>query len=292
MAVGNATITTGIKFLPQWWAEKIQIAQEFSRNFIKRINTDYGGGDIKSSGDTVEIMHLSNLTDKVKAVDTDVAFEAITETGQSLLVNQYRYAAFLVEDALDIQALPDLASLYQKKIAYALSRTQETFMTKLVSSLADVVGTLLVELTVDDYARAWQYLADAGIIDDGNLESDFSIFLSPASAGAAMKIDEFTRTDYKGEGFGPVGKILNIPVFVSNLLGGTAAAGHHNCMMHRDAFAFVEQKTQVKSDYILEKVGFGVVGFSVYGGAELARPPEDAGGGTMEDDRGVYLKSL
>ena len=290
--MANMTVATGDKFLPQWWAEKIQIAQEFSRNFIKRINTDYGGGDIKGSGDSVEIMHLSNLQNKAKSAGSDVAFEAIIETGQSLAIDQYRYAAFLVEDALDIQALPDLASLYQKKIAYALSRTQETFMTNLVQSLADSVGTLLVELTVDDYARAWQYLADAGIIDDGNLESDFSIFLSPASAGAAMKIDEFTRTDYKGEGFGPVGKILNIPVFVSNLLGGTAAAGHHNCMMHRDAFAFVEQKTQVKSDYILEKVGFGVVGFSVYGGAELARPPEDAGGGTMEDDRGVYLKSL
>ena len=292
MAVGNATITTGIKFLPQWWAEKIQIAQEFSRNFIKRINTDYGGGDIKGSGDTIEIMHLSNLPDGAKSVDTDVTFSTVTEASQSIGINQYRYAAFLVEDALDIQALPDLASLYQKKIAYALSRTQETYMTGLVSSLADVVGTLLVELTVDDYARAWQYLADAGIIEDGNLESDFSIFLSPAAAGAAMKVDEFTRTDYKGEGFGPVGHILNVPVFVSNLLEGSNAAGHDNCMMHKDAFVFVEQKTQVKSDYLLEKVGFGVVGFSVYGGNELSRPPETAGGGSAEDDRGVCLLSL
>jgi len=290
--MANMTVTTGTKFLPQWWAEKIQIAQEFSRNFIKRINTDYSSGNISGSGDTLEIMHLSNLTDAAKTAGSDVGFEAITETGQSLAIDQYRYAAFIVEDALDIQALPDLADKYQKKIAYALSRRQEVYMTGFVDSLADQVGTLLVELTVDDYARAWQYLADAGIIEDGNLESDFSIFLSPAAAGAAMKVDEFTRTDYKGEGFGPVGHILNVPVFVSNLLEGSNAAGHDNCMMHKDAFVFVEQKTQVKSDYLLEKVGFGVVGFSVYGGNELSRPPETAGGGSAEDDRGVCLLSL
>jgi len=290
--MANMTVTTGDKFLPQWWAEKIQIAQEFSRNFIKRINTDYGNGDIKGSGDTVEIMHLSNLPDGSKAVDTDVTFSTVTEASQSIDIGEYRYAAFLVEDALDIQALPDLASLYQKKIAYALSRTQETFMTTQVSDLTNEVGTLLVELTVDDYSRAWQYLADAGIIDDGNIESDFSVFLSPAAAAAAMKVDEFTRTDYKGEGFGPVGKILNIPVFVSNLLDGTNAAGHENVMMHKDAFAFIEQKTQVKSDYLLEKVGFGVVGFSVYGGSELQQPHESASSRSTVIDRGVELKSL
>lgn len=300
MAVVDASITTttAVNFIPQIWSTEALTAVEFAASIQKRVYTDWQGE--MSIGSTFNIPRISNLTIQSKAsgVQNTINFEAIAEGVQQLTISTHQYAAFLIEQVAAVQVNQDLRQKYTKKIGYALARGRDVALATNISNIStNVVGTLGVELTSDDYLRAWQLVAEAGLLENSpDASDDFSIFLSPAAYSAAMKVDVFTSLDYNKEADAitraHIGDIYGFPVYLSNLL--VASGGGHRCaLFYRQAFGLVVQKdVPTASQYLIRNLADGVVGWGLYGNTIVSFPPETAGGGVATDNRAVLLNTV
>jgi hypothetical protein len=274
-------------------------AIEFASQIQARVSREYEG-EIKSRGDTVHVGRISNLTTQTKTagIGNTVVFEAITEDKQDIAVDTMEYAAFLIEDITEVQANQDLRNKYKNKLGYALARGREVKLAALPQNLSQVVGALGVELSSDDFLRAWQYFADAGLLENSETPGDeFSIFLSPAAYAAALKVDVFINRDYvpgsKAIERAHIGDVYGIPVYMSNLLRAPAGGQHEAFAMHKGCFHLASQKSiVVKSQYLIRNFGDAVAAYSLYGVTELNYPPETPGGGAAVDNRGVLLRSV
>lgn len=294
--MANMTVTTGAAFIPELWAGEAMPASEFAATIQKRVNRKLE--KVATVGDTVHVPRRSNLSVRTKSADTDATFEAITEGTQDVTISTHQYAGFVLEQILEKQANQDLRQMYSKNIGYALSRATDVTLANLFASLStNSVGTLAVEMTSDDYTDVWKKLAEAGLLETGPAaDEDFSLFLSPAAYAAAMKVDVFANRMYNTDGDAirraHVGHIYSFRVFISNLLQ-SSGGGHYCAAFHRDCFALVLQKeVAIDSDHLIEKMGDAVLGWRLYGTAEMNFPPETAGGGTAVDNRGCLISTL
>jgi hypothetical protein len=296
--MANITVTTTDAWIPEIWSKNTLSAVEFATSAAGRVNREYEG-EIKSQGDTVKIPHVNNYTANDKSASTDVTFEAITHGTTSLTINKYKYAAFKVERIAEKQALPGFVEKQTKKLGYAIARQRDVDILALFTGFSQTVGTLGVEMVDADYFSAWQKLAEAGALVEDSMNSDCSIYLSPAAYVAALKTDRFVNRDYAGEESASalrranVGTILGVPVYMSNLLNAPSAGQHACAMFHKDALALAMQMdVTVDKDFIIEGLADAVVASVIYGVGELARPVETAGSASTTDAFGVYLKTV
>jgi hypothetical protein len=299
MAQVNITKTTAANFIPEHWSNKTQDAVEFATVIKPRVNNDYEG-DIKSMGDVVNITGSSNYTAVAKSVNTEIDIEALTHPTQQLVIDTCLYAAIRLEDWAEKQALPGYRDAQTKKLGYALARRMDVDLAGLFDGFSTngTIGSAGVELSDSDYLLARQKLMEAGAIMQGQVESDCSIFLSPAAYVAALKIDKFVMYDDYGAPKDAVTKanipmIYGIPVYVSNLLESDAAGQHDCAMIHRDALSIATQVTpHVESDRMLNWIADVIVAWDLYGVKELTRPGEGAANVTLSDNFGVYLATV
>lgn len=295
----SMTTTTHAVFVPEVWADGTLDAAQFAEVISKRVTREYEG-EIRNAGDTVRIQRTSNFQtqQKLSGISNTILFEALTETEQVLTIATHEYAAFLIENVLEVQAKANLRAKYEAKIGYALTRGREITLANLFQSLSQVVGTYGVELTPDDYLAAWTRMAEAGLLEmSTDPGADFSVILSPAAYAAALKTDVFINKLYNGAAAAieraQVGDIYGATTFISNLLRMPAAGQHDAVFMHKGAFALAVQETvPVRSDWLIRNLGDGVVGWQLYGVAELNYPPEAPGGGAAVDNRGVLLRTV
>lgn len=293
MPSANVTVTTAANFIPELWATDAYNAAEFAQVIVKRCDQRFNS--LMKHGDTLHVPVQSNLTAVTKSASTDVDFEAITENKTDVTIDQHKYAAFFVEDIASVQANQDLLASNTKKIGYALARAKETHVSGKFDLFSTTVGSAGAEPTYADYALIWQYLTEAGMGVGGNVDMDVALFLSPAMVAAAMQMDVFISRDYR-DGANAVetaniGKILGMPIYVSNLLEADAAGQHDNAAMSKTSIIFIDQQAvKVESDRLIWKIGDAVVGHTIYGSAEAGFPPETAGGGALVDTRAVYFK--
>ncbi len=295
--VSSATITTttAAQFLPALWSGETFDAVEFAALLQKRVNRSFEK-DLKV-GNTLYVNEISNLTTQTKSsgLDQVVAWEAITQTKNTITVSTHEYAAFLEEDIVKVQSVVDLRAKYTKKIGYALARGREVALTALFASLStNTVGTLNVELTSDDYLTVLQKLGEAGMLeDDADAGDDFTLALTWAAYIDALKVDAFVNRQYNTAGDAiqraRIGDIYGLPAFRSNLLTANGA-GHDGAAWKRDCFAMiVQEEVPVVSQYIIESLGWGVVGYDIYGVAECDFPVETPGSASKTDSHGVYI---
>lgn len=296
--MANITVTTAAEFIPEEWAKSTLDAVEFGTSAAGRVNRDFEG-EIRNQGDTVKIPHVNNYTANDKSASTDVTFEAITHGTTTLTINKHKYAAFKVEKIAEKQALPGFVEKQTRKLGYALARQRDVDILALFTGFSQTVGTLGVELVDSDYFSAWQKLAEAGALQEDSMNSDVSIYLSPAAYVAALKTDRFVNRDYAGEEGASalrranVGTILGSEVFMSNLLNAPGAGQHACAMFHKDALTLAMQMdVMVEKDFIIEGLADAVVAHCIYGVGELARPVETAGSASTTDNFGVYLRTV
>ncbi len=288
VTTNSVTLTTAAAFIPDLWADGILAAAEFVAKLQDRVTRDYEGV-IANMGGSVEVPRLSNLTTQTKSsgISNQISFAT------------HQYAAFLLEDVVDVQSKIDLRASYEKKIGYAIARGREIAVTALVASIGapNIVGTLGGELSVDDWMQAYRYLGEAGLLgDDKTPSADFTVALTYGAYVGAMKLDLFNNslTNPKADVVDKAEliNIMGIPVFLSNLL--TADGGGHDCAMFHRGFAAlaVQAEIPVRSQFVILNIADGIVGWNLYGDAILSYPPETPGGGTVVANRGVWLKSV
>lgn len=272
MAAGSTEFidtTTADVFLGEIWAKDCTVAREQFIVFGGLVDRTLEPQLTK--GQIVRKQQISNLAARSKSANTAITYETVTETEDTVTVNQHYYAAFAVEDIIKIQSMQDLRARYSSKLGYALALQEDDYLASFIDdgNVTQTVGTLATGLNYDNLLRADQYLNDANVPDDG----DRYIIISPAEKANFLKMDEFTSKTYNsGTAIvkGALGEFLGYKIHVTPNVDGDNTNGHDNVMMHREYLAMVSQmQPKVESardiDYLCDKV----VSQTLYGASEL-----------------------
>ena len=244
MATGTTEfidLTTVDPFLVEVWSKMVSRARE--KKFVFAAHVDRSPESELKPGQIYRKQRISHLAARAKTANAAISYETITESEDTLTINNYYYAAFAVEDVIKPMVKIDQISAYMPEIGYALAKQEDDDLAALIDdgTLTNSLGTLATGLTYDNYVRADQYLQDAEAP-----ESDRVIILSHAEKANLLKMDQFVNSQYvklqEGKSnTGLLGGILGYPVFVTGNTNGTNAAGHDNVMMHKSAIMMAQQ---------------------------------------------------
>lgn len=262
MATGSTEfidLTTVDVFLMEVWSKFVSAARQ--KKLVFAAHVDRSPEAELKPGQIYRKQRVSHLAARSKSANTAITYETVTESEDTLTINNYYYAAFAVEDVITPMVKISQVQAYMPEIGYALAKQEDDDLAALIDdgTITQSVGTLATGLTYDNYVRADQYLQDAEAPDDERV-----IIISHAEKANALKQDQFVNSQYvKLQGgtsnTGLLGGILDYPVFVTGNTNGSNAAGHDSVMMHKSAI-FMAQQIQPKvatgwdQDYYCAKV--------------------------------------
>lgn len=233
--------------------------------------------DVSQKGDVVHIPEVSNFTQaRDKSADTDVTFDAITDGEKTININNHKYVAFVIEDILAKQSAYDVMGKYTQKAGYEIAKAVDTSLLSLCSDFTTTdAGSYESDLSAATMVSGIQQL----MVNDVPRE-DMAFIIHADQGAALMNVEELVKADYMGEYDQPTtvrsgpnsnylwGTLYGIPVYYSTNVqttSGTTTQGH-NVLIHKEAWALaMQQSPEVKQDYLLEKLGDGVVVSVLYG---------------------------
>jgi hypothetical protein len=278
MADGNMTVTTGAAFIPEIWSGSTLNFREMRLVITPQVDRTFETD--AEFGDTIHVVGVSELSARTKSAGVDLTYEALTESTTDISIDQHKYAAVLIEDILKIQSKYDLREKYTSQFGYVLAKVVDNQLGSMFGSLSQTVGTLAVASTDADVRRALQYLDDADAPDESRC-----FIISNAEASAWLAIDKYVNQDYAGiasikQKYGLIGTVYQVPVYKSNNLQGSNAAGHDCALLHKSCLALVLQmKVRTKSEFSVDADGWKLAAHEVFGKKE------------MRDSHGVWVKA-
>ena len=291
MATGNMTITTAEKHIGEVWPGSVIRAEEFSLMIAPRV---YRKWKFAGHGDVYHIPRIPNIEAETKSASTSVTMRNYTDTEQTITINVHQAAGFEIEDITKLLSNTDLAAEMKRKIGYSLGRALDVNLATLPQNFSQIIGTLGVELTYDNFVRAWQYLADAGI----DLNDQCTFFLSPAAIAGLLKQDIFINAQYQGDSVravksATVGTVLGAPVVKTNLTRAPSAGQSESWLQYQQAIGLImAQEPKIVTEYLAKELANVVVGHQVYGYAEVDRYEETPGNVTAGDNWAVLLRTI
>ena len=278
-------------FIPEIWAKKAQLASRKSQVLAGTMDTQYEAE--MSSGRTLHIAHVLNLTVTAKSDNTIVIPDANTPSNQDVTVSRYVYSAFNVQFQTEVQDAYNIMELYGGQIGYALQGDVETQAAGLPDGLSDSVGTFGIELTMDDWESAWTKM-QIGLAP----MNDRFAWLSSAAVGAIRKLGTPINKDYTAANANALdsatlGRFLGFTAIESQYLE-SPAAGQHDCGVHqRQQYLLIRQKQPtIERDRIIGDLSTLVVGWELYVVDERQIIAEAAGAESLDDNWGVWLKTV
>jgi len=265
------TPVTGAVFIPEVWADEVQMARRNKLVMTNLVNHQYED-DLKY-GDTVHITSIAEMTADAITPGTALVPVAPTETEQTLVVDQYYGKAIELQDMLTRQSKFDLRKPYTDVIGFALARAIDG---SLLAQYANVASgnkqTAVANLTFNGIVDA-HTLLDA---KDVPME-DRAFVVNAQGLGDLRKLDEFSSyTETGREGvrerqMGIVGEIYGAPVYLTNAVK-TDTGAYQMLLLHKDAFAAAIQiQPEMESDRdILKKTD--LISGSTLWGVKTVRP--------------------
>jgi len=256
-------------FIPEIWTQKLTLVLDNSGVMMQCVNRDYEG-DIKNSGDTVNIRSFGNVT--VKSYTGSIDYDNLTSPLQSLLIDQKKYFAFKVDDVSKAQTNVDIMAGYLERAKISIDLAKDSF---LLAKHADVpsgntIGTegTPIALTKDNVYT--NFVAVAKALKKANAVSSGKkpwIVINPDIEALLIQAPEFTRsTQVCDETLreGSIGRIAGLDVLVCTNLELTSSkyyviAGINN------AITFASQVVKVEPIRLQDSFDTAVRGLYVYG---------------------------
>lgn len=270
-------------FSPDIWSKNVLVKQEANLVFAKLVNREYER-DAKV-GKQVFISTISDLSVRDKVINTAITYETVAETQIPIPLNIWDYAAIGIEDIVNVQSHINLRSEYERKIAYALSKSVDTKLSMGVSGWSKSLGTLGTPFSDQDLRDAVQYLDDNNVPEDGR-----NLVISPAEKNDKLGLEKWTSILYRGDdkrngggtqvNMGRIGDdIYGLNPYMTTNIYRPAAGQANNAVFHRDAYALVMQRApKMHLFYDIDYFTWKVASEEILGHAEL------------RDDFGVWLK--
>jgi len=127
-------------FIPKVWSARLLEHLDKAHVYGALVNRDYEG-EIKRYGDTVHINQIGAVTIKNYTRNTNIdAPEALSNTDQTLVIDQAKYFNFQIDDIDKAQIKPELMNAATQRAAYALADTSDQYIAGLMA--AGALGTV------------------------------------------------------------------------------------------------------------------------------------------------------
>lgn len=269
-----------LNFIPTVWASRLLSALEKSLVYGQAgvVNRDYEG-EITGAGDTVKIGSIGDPTIGTYTKDTDITVQALTDAEQTLLINQQKYFAFVVDDLDKAQQNVNSMDEAMTRAAYKLKDTADQFIAanytlvpsgNLVGSDGSPVAAGATSAAYDHLVNLAVELDEADVPDEGRF-----VVVPPFFHGYLLKDARFVGSGANAADArlqnGKIGEAAGFTVLKSNNVPIASSTKYKIIAGHPMAYSYAEQISKVET-YRKEKgFGDGVKGLHVYGG-KLVRP--------------------
>jgi len=270
-----------LDFIPTVWASRLLVALEKSLVYGQAnvCGREYEG-QIREAGNTVKIASIGDVTigDYVKDIDiTDP--EVLTDSEQSLLIDQSKYFNFYVDSVDRAQQNVNVLDEAMRRSAWALREKADAFLAGVIDgavTTGNKIGSLTTPKipTKDD---AYEYLVDLGVLlDESDVPIDGRYVVVPAwYHGLLLKDERFVKAGTSRSDAalanGEVGEAAGFRILKSNNVPNTTATKYKIIAGHAIATAYVEQIVDLQTYKPEKRFGDAVKGLHVYG-AKVVRP--------------------
>ena len=213
------------------------------------------------------ITRLTAVQLSATAPITSVTYEGPTETSVPIVINQWWYTAFNVNDLEVALANQDLESLYRKSGMDGLNVKIDADLASLAAGCSVSTGTLAVSLTDDNILTAKNSLDNYDVPSD-----DRFFFFHPTQGIEFFKVDKYVNAMYRGTKPTETGKIGNLygMNWVETTQVTSNTGGHDNIVFQRDYMGLVMRKEPYVKELDNPNVmGKQIVIAGIWGKAEL-----------------------
>lgn len=162
-------------FIQTIWSKKIQDDLELKCKLVDNCLRDYEG-DCKFAR-SVKILGVGEPTISAYDASKGVTYEAMSDKGQTLTIDQQYSFSFLVDDIDQAQSVAGLAEKYQEKAVHGLAVKRDAYVASLIKGVTNNVTT-----AEDNTREAVKAAIDTAIVAlrERNFDEEGVIEITPA----------------------------------------------------------------------------------------------------------------
>ncbi len=270
-----------LQFIPTVWGGRLLVALEKALVYGQaNVSNRIYEGEIQEVGNTVKIASIGDVTIGNYTKDTDISSpEILTDSDQSLLIDQSKYFNFYVDSIDRAQQNVNILDEAMRRSAWALREKADTFLAGVMEAAvptANKIGSVTTPKvpTKDD---AYEHLVDLGVLlDESNVPLENRFVIVPAwFHGLLLKDERFVKSgSFRSDAAlvnGEVGEAAGFRILKSNNVPNTTATKYKIIAGHSIATAYVEQIVDLQNYKPEKRFGDAVKGLHVYG-ARVVRP--------------------
>jgi hypothetical protein len=285
------------RFVPEVWSGKMQV-KFYKATCLSEVTNNDWEGEIKDTGDTVQIRSVPNITINNYAKGQTLSSQVPNSTAITLTIDFGKYFQVVLDDVDKVQADVKLMDIFSDDAGEQMKISIEADVFANVGAQAGTgnfgttagvisgninLGTTgspcfvakAVVGTGDGSASGAaksivEHIVDIGqVLDEQNVPETGRWILLPAAAANRMKKGDIKQVNVTGDDTSPIrngklGMIDRFTVYVSNNLA--LAASKHNILAGtRDAISFASQLTKVETVRSTSTFGDIMRGLNVYG---------------------------
>ena len=245
-------------FIQTIWSKKILDELELKTKLEKNCHRQYEG-DCKYA-QSVNILGVGDPT-VGDYTGADINIEAMSDTMQTLVIDQAKYFAFYVDDVDKAQSVPGLPEEFRRKAVHALAVARDSFIASKIKGATNVTTAKSlsgadVKAAIDEAIVA---LRKRNFEEEGVIEIDPATYnvLKDAIADLSTNNPDYIKT-------GKIGMYNGFDVIMSNNM---ATDGTHTyCDVRgKKAIAFAGQIDKVEACRAEKRFADIVKGLDVYG---------------------------
>ena len=270
MVVAN-TIT---QFQQTIWSKSILRSLEKITSLRNHCNFQYEK-DSKNAKE-VKILSVNRPTIRTYVPGTPLVRESASDSSQLMMLDQYRYFNFEVEDIVKAQSVPGLMEALTDEAGKGLALEGDLYVAAVVKAGVDggeVTASNEITLTKSNAMESVEAGFATLYANDCKVSDTFYLELAPAVFTTyRQQLTELSTNNPEILKKGAVGKINNAYVCIENCLPESETA-HYNILRTEKAVAFAEQIDKVEKYRPEDAFTDAVKGLYVFG-AKIVRPAE------------------
>lgn len=270
MAVAN-TIT---QFQQTIWSKSILRSLEKITSLRNHCNFQYEKES--KNAKEVKILSVNRPTIRTYVPGTALVRESAADSSQLLMLDQYRYFNFEVEDIVKAQSVPGLMEALTDEAGKGLALEGDKYVAEVVKAGVDggeVTASTEITLTKSNAMESVEAGFATLYANDCKVSDTFYLELAPTVFTTyRQQLTELSTNNPEILKKGAVGKINNAFVCIENCLPVSDTA-HYNILRTEKAIAFAEQIDKVEKYRPEDAFTDAVKGLYVFG-AKIVRPAE------------------
>lgn len=258
-------------FIPKVWSSRLLEHLDKAHVYGALVNRDYEG-EIKQYGDTVHINQIGAVTIKDYTRNTDIdAPEALSNTDQTLVIDQAKYFNFQIDDIDKAQIRPELMDAATQRAAYALADVSDTYIAGLMAAGAlGTVGTDGSPITVTAQNAYEQLVALKVKLDEQSVPTIGRWVVVPAWFHGLLLLDNRFVANGTDKGVatlqnGLVGYAAGFEIHLSNNVPNTTDTKYKVIAGTNFGCSFAEQIVELKPYTPELRFADALKGLNVYG---------------------------